>query len=745
MVTTASRERTAVRLVAIGSGLAAVLVGARPTGAVVGDVGAAFVLGAGVAVAAARGARWGRVWALSIALVASSGWWTLVALFALVAGTRHSVRPWHRAALGAALSQVLLHLPGDRVARNVALAALAIAFLVGSSDEVAATLHRSRRSRAWIAAAGVLVLVIGGVLTAGVLARHDLIRGMAAANAGLEDARVGDSDRAAAQLDTAASSFRSAHGVLDAWWTQPARAVPGVGRHVRALAEVSSVGADLARAAATSARTARVQDIRVVDGRIDLERIRSLAGPLADVQTALASARRAIAKVDSRWLIAPVADRVDAFRRDLDVAASDAETASAAVEVLPDVLGGSGTRRYFVAFGTPAETRELGGFMGAYGILRADHGDLSLEETGRVRDLNRSFRGRRLWNPSVVPAHLRALAPDRFWQNVTGTADFPTVAAVVDQMWATQPDRGRIDGVLYLDPQALASLLKLTGPIRVPDYDKPLTAETAAPFLLRGQYVAFPDDDRHDFLVEAAETVFHELTTGELPRPQLIGEALAPAVRQRRLLVHAFRDDEQALFARLRVDGAMPEVHGDFLSVRASNRGLSKIDAMMRRTVSYEARVDPTRSWVDASLRVTIRNDAPASGLPLEVIGNHLGRPMGTNSTTVAVYTPLQLVDVRQDGTSIGRGAGAAYGRSRYTALVDVPAGREVTVVFELEGRLDLRGGYHLDVVPQPLVDADRLHVEVHAVAPWRLHGDRVLDVDLRRTQRMDASFRFRP
>ncbi|MGQ0832862.1 MAG: DUF4012 domain-containing protein [Microthrixaceae bacterium] len=742
-MTASTSHRRAVLSVALASGVAAMIVRAQPTGVMAVDLSAALLLGTSVALTSSRAARRGRVAASLLILVGASGVWLVLAAALVGASWSPRLRPLTRAAVGGLTTQVMLHLPGDSVPRNVLLAAAAIACLVVSTDAFATTFARSRLTRTSILAGSVLLVVIGGMVTMVLVARHDLVSGIARAKAGLADARAGESDDAADRFEAAAASFRSARDKLESWWLRPARIVPVVATHVRVVSDVSVAGADLADAAARSARTAQVQDIRFVDGRLDLARVRALAGPLADAEKALARAGDVVDRAGSESVVAPVARRIDDFQGQIHAAASDAATASAAVKVLPDLLGGGGVRNYFIAFGTPAETRELGGFMGAYGILRADRGKLSLATTGRVRDINRELRGRTLSDRSALPSHLLALAPERFWQNITGTADFPTVAEAARQMWTT-PAPYPIDGVLYMDPQALAAFLELTGPIRVPDYDKALTAETAAAFLLREQYVAFPDDSRHEFLVDAARTVFKELTSRELPGPATIVDALAPVAHERRLLLHSFQRDEQKLFERLRLDGARPPVEGDFLSVRASNRGLSKIDAMMQRSIDYEVAVDPGRSTVSATLTVRIRNDAPARGLPFPVLGNHLGQPFGTNSTTVSVYTPLQLVDVLQDGRPVGRGASRAYDRFRYTALVDVPAGREVTIVFELAGDLDIRRGYHLEVVPQPLVNSDELTVRVRAAAGWRADGDGEGTSKLRETADFDVSFALR-
>jgi len=729
--TTAGTHRAtggAVWALALASAAGAVAARLHPTANAVSDVIVAVALGALVVVAASTAGP--RAWAVAaaIAFAGSAGAWMVVAAggLALAAvGLRRAPggNPALGAAVGAIVAQVVLRLPPGRFGANLVVSTLAVACLVLPAWAHAGDLARDRLRRGARVAGAVAALIVVALGVSVLLARRDVETGIGRAQAGLSAARRGDGDRAADLLDEAGAAFESAHTTLDAWWARPARVLPVVGQHARSLEILAAAGADLADAASTSARSARVQDLRVRGGRLDLDRVRSMAAPLAAVQTALSRARDAVPEAESEWLLPPVASRLAEFERSVDDAAEEAATASDAVAVLPGLLGGEGTRSYFVAFGTPAETRELGGFMGAYAILTAEDGDLTLAGTGRVRDLNELLRGKQLTDPSVFPPDYLAMLPQRFWHNITATPDFPTVAEAVHQLWPARAF-GAIDGVLYMDPATLADLIELTGPIRVEGYEEPLTADNAADFLLREQYIAFPGDDRHDFLVDAATTVFRKLTSGDLPRPAVIADTLAPAARQRRLLLHSFHPDEQALFEQLDLDGALPAVDGDFLSVRASNRGLNKVDSMVRRTIAYDVVADPIHGRVHSTVTVTIRNDSPSDGLPYDVIGNRLGAPDGTSSTTLAVYSPLAVVDVRQDGRSVPRGASPSHDRNRYTALVEVPPGGEVTVVFELEGSMDLTHGYHLEVVPQPMVNPDELRIDVEGSLPWVPWGD---------------------
>src|SRR5262249_15890278 len=140
-------------------------------------------------------------------------------------------------------------------------------------------------------------------------------------------------------------------------------------------------GTHLADAGAEAAGQADVQTLKVSHGHLDLDRVRELDAPLASVTRALDAAGRSAGRADSTWLLPAVANRLDTFSNQAHPAQHDVANASAAVANLPDILGGAGERNYFVVFATPSESRDLGGFMGAYGILTADDGKITLSKT----------------------------------------------------------------------------------------------------------------------------------------------------------------------------------------------------------------------------------------------------------------------------------------------------------------------------------------------------------------------------
>ena len=103
-------------------------------------------------------------------------------------------------------------------------------------------------------------------------------------------------------------------------------------------------------------------------------------------------------------------------------------------------------------------------------------------------------------------------------QNVTVAADFPTAA---DALEAVQPlaGRGEVDGTISIDPLAVAALLDVVGPVSVPSWPVPISADNAASVLLHEQYVALDGDARENFLGEVIAAVWERATSGRPPLP----------------------------------------------------------------------------------------------------------------------------------------------------------------------------------------------------------------------------------
>ena len=158
-----------------------------------------------------------------------------------------------------------------------------------------------------------------------------------------------------------------------------------------------------------------------------------------------------------------MAERIDKYGPLLD-------TYLTVSERLPAILGWDGPRRYLVLTQNPAELRPTGGFIGSYGIIAFDKGRIT----------ERSFRDIYLldlpWDyPFIKPPTELAnylLGPKQPWQlaDANWSPDFPTSAQDAIRLYTNESGDTRIDGVLGITTYTIDELLKVTGPITVPEY-----------------------------------------------------------------------------------------------------------------------------------------------------------------------------------------------------------------------------------------------------------------------------------
>ena len=738
-------ERRFVWAMALLCGVASVGSAVHPTGVGLPDVLLRFGFAVVVTLAAGRARRSTWIVLAGVAAVLNPGGiWMASALVALVVALAATVVD-RRRYLGAVVA--LFAVPALLRADTFGFTGLSALCVWAAVTPVLVSGYRvaSRRSRERMQQVAMVVFLValGGTLLfalAVLLSWGDLRTGSDRAESGLESLRSGQGPQAAVELSEAADSLGSAHDTLSAWWVAPARLVPLVAQQAEAMTALTGEGEAIASSGSTAASKADYRRLRYQGGQIDIARLRDLQQPLADTSQTLDAAAERFADVSSPWLVGPVAEQLAKVSDEVDRIAPQAELASSGASVAPGMLGGDGTRHYFVAFTTEAEARGLDGFMGNWAELTAEDGKLTLSKSGRVAELNDAPNPdqRVVAAPADYAENYQRFKIGTHLQDVTVSPDLPSVASVIGQLYP-QMGGDPVDGVIVVDPYGLAALLQFTGPIQVDGSPEVLTPDNAADILVRRQYVEFDTRaGRADFLDQASRKTFEHLTEGDIPGPERIGEILGPAVQDQHLMFSANRPDEQAFLAQLGASGAFPEARPDrdFFAVTSQNSANNKIDVFLHRTVRYQSTYDPGTGRITSKATVTLHNDAPASGLPDAVIGsNDRGLPLGTNRLLLSFYSPLELVDSSIDGTHQGFESQQELGYRVYRRYIGIPPGGTVTVQLELAGSIEARSDYQLTVGVQPMVNPDSIEAVITPTEGWVATDAAVLhaDVDGRR------------
>ncbi len=551
---------------------------------------------------------------------------------------------------------------------------------------------RSRRLRRWTAgAAGLLLLAAAWLLVRGLTVQEHLTSAREHLDLAQEAVRTGNPAAARVALDAAARRTARARSLTaDPVWSAVG-ALPLLGRTTRAVTSVAATADSVTRSVLPPlADAAETFDLSAVLGRggTDLGAVSATMPVLQRAHARLARLQRRTEAVDGP-LLWPVGGGVRDLRAQLADLTGTVELGMRTVRLVPPMLGVDGPRTYLLAVQNPAEARGTGGILGAYGVVVADGGRVSVREIGP----NSRLRGADRLPVDLGPDFAGLYGDDpALWVNANMSPYFPYAAQIWLELWERQFDE-RLDGVLALDPVVLGSLVGATSPVRLPDGTR-LTGRTTADFVMRDVYRRYPtfeaDVERDELLADIGATVVRQLLDEDNDPAEVAG-ALADGVDEGRVLLFSARAAEQRDLAGTTISGAPDRTRAPRLEVVVNNGAANKLDYYLARTVRWE--LGPCRDGTRRTrVTLTVTNRAPRSGLPAYVLGNvdlpRDGRaiPKGTNRLLVSVFS---TAGSRLLGGEIDRGPmrvrrGQERGQTVTAFTVDLAAGQRRTVVLDL-------------------------------------------------------------
>jgi hypothetical protein len=266
----------------------------------------------------------------------------------------------------------------------------------------------------------------------------------------------------------------------------------------------------------------------------------------------------------------------------------------------------------------------------------------------------------------------------------------------------------QVDDAIAVDPTALGYLLAVTGPATLPDKTQ-ISATNAVALTQATSYAKFgtsaaANEQRKAYLLEVAAAASKKIldAPGE---PVALLQAAGKAAGERRLLVWSADPALQADLAKTSVSGIIPTTTAPYIGLSIVNGGGNKLDYYLDRSLTWtRTGCGPTRA---STVRITLTNNAPASGLPAIVTGrldaHSYPVKVGDNRLEVGYFATQGAL--MQSVTLAGRPATGRIGTERghpvYTVDVELPRGTTRTIVVHL---VEPAGTGAPIVLRQPLV-----------------------------------------
>jgi hypothetical protein len=577
---------------------------------------------------------------------------------------------------------------------------------------------RRRRRWPWLVGAAVVLLLLaaGAWLALGLLgAARDAKAAATSARNDLEGSaralRDGDEQGARRGISAANAELAKADAAAGRASVRVAGWLPVVSSPVSDLRHLLTAGHILAGVAgkAVTVQERFTGDGIMRGGRIDLAKVTATRDDTGEVLGQLDRARGELRRVRGGWLAPGASEARDASLRQLDQVEGQLRPINDVVRALPAAIGADGPRTYLVAVSNSAELKAWGGATLAIALLRFDHGKVTVPRSGALNE--QQLTGRLRW-PYVPDDPWHPPGSLSLFSSAGLSPNFPTSGEEI--LRAFQQLTGvRGDGVIALDPTALAALLEVSGPVTTAGFGR-VGGDDVVQLLLADAYRRYPENAlRRSYNQQLMDAMMSRLLHGGDLLQQVRGLGEAAAGRHLQLY---FRDRGlQDAASAHGLAGTLSAAPQDYLGVFTVNSNASKTDYFQRRQITQRVQLA-----ADGSARVdrTIRLNNTAQAQP--GFDPKTGYTTGWARPQVYAYVPgaAKGIGVRIDGKPVSWTSFKELGRVAVRSRLWLEPGstHTVTVSYRLPkaavgGEEQLR--YQLVVDPQPIVHPATLRVVV--------------------------------
>lgn len=304
----------------------------------------------------------------------------------------------------------------------------------------------------------------------------------------------------------------------------------------------------------------------------------------------------------------------------IDEASLLVKDAKPLLEALPEMMGVTNPKYYFVLFQNDGELRPTGGFMTAYGILKIDKGKVTPVLSEDIYSLDTAW-GKKIAAPEVIKKYHKNV-PYFYIRDMNLSPDFAESMKPVMDIYSNQiPGSTKVDGVIAVDTQFLASLLKVLGTIGVPEWGN-FSAETdkrcdCPQVVYRLEELA----DKPVSEVRAARKavigpLMHSILSNAFNSPKdkigaLFNVGLT-GIREKHVLFYMFDEKAQSAIEAFNMGGKVKEYDGDYQLLVDTNFAGAKSNLFITQKIDEKIEVS-SEGEVTKTLTITYNNPFPPS------------------------------------------------------------------------------------------------------------------------------------
>ena len=455
--------------------------------------------------------------------------------------------------------------------------------------------------------------------------------GKADAKAALHSLEAQQVPAAIASFLKARDEFSQARAQLGPEWV---RGLPWLGRQVSLADTLATIGLEGSSAGAEMAQLLASAESATGDDRFN-QLLKTSRPHLDAALVSLSTVARLSGDLKADDLVPQLADAVTELQGQLKPFAPVLRRSQSLLDLERYLFGAR--HRLLVVSQNSAELRPTGGFMGTYGLVDFGPDGFTLTKFTDIYTLPSDTLNLPLPIRGPVGYSHFSFRDSNWW------IDFPTSARVMNQFWQNL-EQPKIDGIVAIDIPTIRDLLKVFGPISVPESKVPLTADNVMEQLT--YVVEFenggPGTDRtlkkKKVVLSLAAELLREVT--HLSNDQFLPtlDALATSTNEKHVQLSFNDATAQAALVDLGWAGAIAPPAGmtDLLAISNGVIKASKANIGVTKSLDYTVTLKDNGTADTTAVLGYKKSSLKLLGVPRQWMGNYVRVHRGAGTTEVA-------------------------------------------------------------------------------------------------------------
>lgn len=267
-------------------------------------------------------------------------------------------------------------------------------------------------------------------------------------------------------------------------------------------------------------------------------------------------------------------------------------------QIIPKIFASEDQKNYLILFQNNSELRPAGGFLGSFAVANFQDTALKgLDFQTNIYNIDKPFMAK---NPITVPPEYLYITPSVALRDSNYNPDFKLASQKV--LWYYNQETGKqAEGVMALDTTLITNLLKIVGPIDMPDYGLSITGDN---FLSEIEYQVeigyfkdkanWPENAPKKILSEMMPKIIGKTFSGlgdSVKRSQIMS-LLDQSLKQKHLLFYTDDGTIQNYLEANNYAGRIDSTDQDYIYLSDSNIGGKKSSLNVKETVSQKISID---------------------------------------------------------------------------------------------------------------------------------------------------------